>query len=609
MAEAQSMASARPTAEQQPAAGPAAARAGRRRTPGLLRLLIELRAERAVLRRALVASLLVRLFAVAVPVLTALVVDQALPRANRQLLLVAALGAGFLVAFEALASILRAHLLLQVRTRVDTRVTFGFLEHMISLPAAFFRTRSSGDLLHRVGSSATVRELLGSSALSALIDGSTVVLYALAITALSPRLGLLVLVLAGLHAAVFLFTRRRYRQLMVTDLEAQALAQEHLVQMLAGLETLKCAGAESQSLFKWRDLYSAQLAVALERGALGAGVDTVRRALETLAPIGILTIGALAVTSGQLSLGAMLAVSALAGGLFGPLSALVASALQLQLVGAHLDRMDEVLETPREQEPGAPAHVLEGGISARQLAFGYVEGAPPAIEDVSLHVQQGSTLAIVGPSGSGKSTLASLLIGLHRPSAGEIYFDGHPLSELDLRTVRRQIGAVPQGAHLFDGSVRDNIALCMPEADLGQIRWAAQVACIDDWIESLPMAYDTPVVGGGANLSGGQRQCIAIARAVLRCPLILMLDEATSELDAVTENRVINHLGRLNATRIVVAHRLSAVVDADLIVVMDGGHMVETGTHRDLLARHGLYARLVGGRRIAGDRAPLELAS
>ena len=128
-------------------------------------------------------------------------------------------------------------------------------------------------------------------------------------------------------------------------------------------------------------------------------------------------------------------------------------------------------------------------------------------------------------------------------------------------------------------------------------------------IESLPMAYDTPIVGGGANLSGGQRQCIAIARAVLRCPLILMLDEATSELDAVTENRVMNHLGRLNATRIVVAHRPSAVVDADLIVVMDGGHMVETGTHRDLLARHGLYARLVGGRRIAGERPPLELAS
>ena len=409
-----------------------------------------------------------------------------------------------------------------------------------------------------------MRELLGSSALSALIDGTTVVLYAIAIAALSPRLGLLVLVLACLHAAVFLFTRRRHRQLMVTDLEAQALAQDHLVQMLAGLETLKCAGAESQSLFKWRDLYSAQLAVALERGTLGAGVDTVRRALDTLAPIGILTIGALAVTGGQLSLGAMLAVSALAGGLFGPLSALVASALQLQLVGAHINRMDEVLATPREQEPGAPAHVLEGGVSARQLAFGYVEGAPPAVEDVTLHVLQGSTLAIVGPSGSGKSTLASLLIGLHRPTAGEIYFDGHALSELDLRTVRRQIGAVPQGAHLFDGSLRENIALCMPEADLGQIRWAAQVACIDDWIESLPMAYDTPIVGGGANLSGGQRQCIAIARAVLRCPLILMLDEATSELDAVTENRVMNHLVRLNATRIVVAHRLSAVVDADL---------------------------------------------
>ncbi|HKE15604.1 MAG TPA: peptidase domain-containing ABC transporter, partial [Kofleriaceae bacterium] len=566
---------------------------------GLRRLLAELRAERDAVERVAVASLLVRLFALAVPLLIALVVDQVVPHADRHLLLVAAIGVGVLVAFEALASVLRAHLLLHLRTRVDTRVTSDFLEHLFSLPLSFFRGRSPADLVHRVGSSATAREILTSGALASLLDGATALLYGLLIAALSPRLGLLVLVLAGLHAAVFLLTRRRHRQLMVADLEAQSRAQGRLVEMLGGIETLRCAGAESQSVDGWLDLYSAQLGTALERGGLGAGVDAVRRALESLAPIGMLTIGALAVASGELSLGAMLAISALAGGLFGALSSLVSSALQLELVAAYLDRIDEVLEAPREQEePGAHAPRLEGAIAVRGLGFRYSDDAPLAVSGVSLDIPQGAAIAIVGPSGAGKSTLAGLLAGLHPATEGDIELDGRPLSTLDIAAVRAQMGVVPQSPSLFAATVGENIALGTPEADLGRIRWAAQVACIHDAIEALPMGYDTPITGSGAPLSGGQRQRIAIARAVLRCPAILVLDEATSALDAVTENRIMNHLGWLGATRILVAQRLSTLVDADLIAVMDQGCVVEMGTHQELLARHGLYAALVRGRRM-----------
>jgi ATP-binding cassette, subfamily B, bacterial len=575
----------------------------------LARLFGELRAERSVFSRVLVASLLLRVFALAVPLLTALVVDQALPRADTHLLLVAALGVAFLVSFEALSSILRAHFLLHLRTRVDTRLSAGFLDHLLRLPYSFFQTRSTGDLLQRVGSNATLREVLTSSTLSGLLDGCFVPLYAVVIFLLSPRLGLLVLVLAALHAAVFFLTRRRYRQLVTADLEAQATAQAHLVQMLAGIETLKCAGAESHALARWLELHTAQTTASLERGNLSAVADTVRRALESLAPIGILTIGALAVTDGQLSLGSMLAISALAGGLFGPLSGLVAGALQLQLVTGTLERADEVLEAAPEHEAGGGAHSLEGAIAVRDLSFAYQEGGTPAVADVSLDIPAGSSIAIVGPSGSGKTTLAGLLVGLHRPTSGEVYFDGRPLADLDLAAVRRQIGAVPQNAYLFASTVRENIALGAPEAALSEIAWAARAACIHDAIEAMPMGYDTAVADGGAPLSGGERQRIAIARAILRGPSILMLDEATSALDAVTESRVMNHLGRLGATRIVVAHRLSTIVDADLIVVMDRGRVVEAGTHGELLALGGLYAALVGGRGADAERPPLEIAS
>ncbi len=582
--------------------------APRARLGGLARLVGELRSERSCFRQVVVMSVLLRFFALAVPLLTGIVVDKVVPRSDHHLLVVAGAGVVMLIAFDALASVVRAHLLLHLRTRIDTRMTIGFLDHLVALPFSFFQTRSTGDLLLRVGSNATVREILTANTLSGLLDGVFVLVYGVLIVCMSLQLGLLVVVLACCHVAVFLVSRRSYRQLMVEDLEAQSKAQACLVQMLGGIETLKCAGAEAPALSRWCNLYIAQLNVSLHRASLGARVDAVRRAVELLAPIGVLSLGALAVMDGDLSLGGLLAIGALTSGLFGPLSTLVASALQLQLIGSYLDRIDDVLETPREVDAAAPAAArLEGGIAVRDLAFSYGPNGPPAVVDVSLDVPPGSSIAIVGPSGSGKSTLANLLVGLHRPGGGEIYFDGQPLSGLDVRTVRRQIGVVPQNPFVFGGTVRDNIALAAPDADLARVEWAARVACLHETIAAMPMGYDTVIADSGASLSGGERQRLAIARAVLGGHSILMLDEATSALDAVTENRMMNHLGQLGATRIIVAHRLSTVIDADLIVVMNRGRVVEAGNHRQLLARGGLYSALVGGRR--GERPPLEIAS
>jgi ABC-type bacteriocin/lantibiotic exporter with double-glycine peptidase domain len=589
-----------------PLVGSGAARPARK--SGLARLFAELRSERSCFQQVIVMSVLLRFFALAVPLLTGIVVDKVVPRGDHHLLVVAGAGVVMLIAFDALASVVRAHLLLHLRTRIDTRMTVGFLDHLVALPFSFFQTRSTGDLLLRVGSNATVREILTANTLSGLLDGVFVLVYGVLIVCMSLQLGLLVVVLAGCHVAVFLVSRKGYRQLMVSDLEAQSKAQACLVQMLGGIETLKCAGAEAPALSRWCNLYIGQLNVSLQRASLGARVDAVRRAVELLAPIGVLSLGAVAVMDGQLSLGGLLAIGALTSGLFGPLSTLVASGLQLQLIGSYLDRIDDVLETPREVDSEAPAAArLEGGIQVRELAFSYSANVPPAVVDVSLDIPPGSSIAIVGPSGSGKSTLANLLVGLHRPGAGEVFFDGQPLSRLDVRTVRRQIGVVPQNPFVFGGTVRDNIALAAPDADLARVEWAARVACLHETIAAMPMGYDTVIADSGASLSGGERQRLAIARAVLGGHSILMLDEATSALDAVTENRMMNHLGQLGATRIIVAHRLSTVIDADLIVVMNRGRVVETGNHRQLLARGGLYSALVGGRR--REPPPLEIAS
>jgi ABC-type bacteriocin/lantibiotic exporter with double-glycine peptidase domain len=299
--------------------------------------------------------------------------------------------------------------------------------------------------------------------------------------------------------------------------------------------------------------------------------------------------------SGKMTLGMMSAMSSLATSLFGPLSQLVSSALELQLVKGHMDRIDDVLQTPVEQDRDAAAQPprLRGHVAVRKLSFKYGEQAPLVVQDVSLDITPGMSVALVGPSGSGKSTLLNLLAGLFKPISGEVTYDGKPLHDMDVRTVRQQIGIVPQHPFIFGGTLRENVALTAPNSQLDRIVGACKVSCLHDDIAEMPMGYDTVVSDGGGSLSGGQRQRVAIARAVIRNPSLMLLDEATSALDNSTEKRVIENLERQRCTRITVAHRLSTVRNADLIVVMDKGRIVEQGNHQQLVNAGGLYARLV----------------
>jgi ABC-type bacteriocin/lantibiotic exporter with double-glycine peptidase domain len=299
--------------------------------------------------------------------------------------------------------------------------------------------------------------------------------------------------------------------------------------------------------------------------------------------------------TGKMTLGMMLAMNSLATSLFGPLSQLVSSALELQLVRGHMDRIDDVLQTPLEQDRDAAQQPprLRGHVAVRNLSFKYGEQAPLVVQDVSLEITPGMSVALVGPSGSGKSTLLNILAGLYKPVTGEVAYDGKALHDMDVRSVRQQIGIVPQHPFIFGGTLRENVALTAPGAQLDRITAACKVSCLHDDIIVMPMGYDTVISDGGGSLSGGQRQRVAIARAVIRNPSLMLLDEATSALDNSTEKRVIENLERQRCTRITVAHRLSTVRNADLIVVMDKGRIVEQGNHNQLSATGGLYSQLL----------------
>jgi ABC-type bacteriocin/lantibiotic exporter with double-glycine peptidase domain len=545
--------------------------------------------------RILSMSLALQTLPIALPLLTSSIVDRVIPRGDQHMLLLISVGLGAIILFNLLASFIRAHLLLHLRTVADARLSLDFLEHLIALPYAFFQRRSVGDLLMRLNSNVLIRQVLTSGMLSAIIDGVMLLGYFGLVFFLSPKFGALVLFFGALQVGIFFATRARRRDINAITILRQSKAQSYEVEMFSGIETLKAMGAEGRAQEQWANLFVNSLNASIAEGRLAATVDSVGATLRMAAPLFILLYGALCVLGGEFTLGTMLAINTFALSVFTPLANMVSMGVQLQLLGSHLERIADVRETPLEQdlERVRLAPPLTGRIEVDHVSFRYGPLEPMVLRNVSLKIQPGQLVALVGRSGSGKSTLASLLLGLYPPGDGRILYDGTNLVDLELRSVRRQLGIVTQRAYLFGGSIRTNITLADPDIPFEVVVEACRLAQIHDEIVAMPMGYDTPLMDGGHSLSGGQRQRIALARALLRKPSILLLDEATSALDAITERRVHEALAGLKCTRIVIAHRLSTILHADNIVVMHEGQLAEQGTHAELLARRGLYAELI----------------
>ncbi len=551
-----------------------------------------------VMLRILVGSVMLQLFGLGLPVLTGSLVDRVIPRHDGQLLMVLAIALGCILVFHFFISMIRSLLLLQLRTQLDTQMTLNFLDHMMRLPYHFFQQRSSGDLMMRMNSNSTVRDILTSAALSGALDGVLVITYLVVLFILSPTMGVVALGLGLMRIAVFAFSRQRIRDLTSKALSKQALSQGYQVQMLAGVETLKASGTEARAIDRWSNLYVDVLNVSLTRGRLDALLSSISGGLSYASPVLILIVGGALVMDGRLSIGTMLALSALAAGFLGPLSALVQTAMRLQELGSYIERIDDILETPPEQPAGEGKMVdgLGGRIAVEEVSFSYTPGSPMVLDKVSLAIEPGQMVAIVGRSGAGKSTLAKLLMALYPPDSGRLVYDQDDLQSLDVRSLRQHLGVVMQHQYLFGVSIRDNISLSDPSITFADVKRAAELAHIHDDIVTMPMGYDTVIADGGLSLSGGQRQRLTLARALVKSPAVLILDEATSSLDTVTEKLIQKSLKELACTRVVIAHRLSTVMDADRIIVLENGRIVEQGTHKELSAKQGAYSELLMGQ-------------
>jgi len=566
---------------------------------GAWRYLKPLLRQSGLLSKVAVTSFLIQLFALATPILMGVIVDRVVtPPGDRALLLAVASGMAVMVGFHLLSTFVRSHLLLALRAQLDMNISLSFISHLVKLPYQFFLQRSAGDLMARLNSNITVREILTTGAISTVLDGALVSIYLLLIFAQSATMGFVVIGLALLQIAILAFTHRPMQRVMAETLQAQARSQGYLGQIVTGIETLKSVGAESRGVAQWSNLFVDEINASLARGRLSTVIETLTTSLRVASPLIILTVGTLGVLSGDLSLGTMLALTALATGFLTPLSSLIVTGTQVQLLGSYMERINDVLDTAPEQDPAdvEPAPKLGGRITLDDVSFKYADTAPEVVKNVSLEIQPGQMIGIVGKSGSGKSTLAHLILNLYKPTGGRVLYDGLDLEGLDAASVRAQLGIVPQNSYLFGTSVKTNIALTKPEAEMSEIEEAARLARIHDDIMAMPMGYDTVLADGGASISGGQRQRIALARALVHQPAVLLLDEATSSLDSVTEAEIYANLEHLDCTRVVIAHRLSTIARSDLIIVMENGLFAEQGTHTELMATRGRYFELANSQ-------------
>ncbi len=548
-----------------------------------------------VLVQIIAASLLLQLFGLGVPVLTKIIVDQVLPLHMLSVLPLLIIGMLVFSLSQLVIMQLRTSLLLYLQGRVDSSMMLGFVEHLLTLSLSYFQQRSSGDLMARLGSNTVLRDTLSSQMVSSLLDGLFVLVYLALLFWLSLSFGLVVLGVAILQILLLLIVQKPIRELATRELQTQGKSQGYVAEMLYGVATLKAAGVEQRSLQHWSNLFFDQLNASIKRNYLSALIDTLMSTLGTLSPLLLLWIGTSQVLQGTMQVGTMLALNALAASFLSPLASIVGSAQRLQLVRSHLERIADVMQTEPEQqvESVRTAPPLTGHITLNQVSFRYDPQAEDVLHNITLQIKPGQRVAIVGRTGSGKSTLGKLLLGLYVPAQGEIRYDGIPLQTLNYQTVRTQFGVVIQDAAIFSGSIRQNIAFNNPDIQMERVIEVAKIAAIHEDIMQMPMAYETSVAEGGSAISGGQRQRLALARALAHGPVILLLDEATSSLDVMTEKVVEQGLGQVACTQIIIAHRLSTVRNADLILVLDQGTIVERGSHQELLQKGGYYASLV----------------
>ena len=552
---------------------------------------------RKPLGHVLIASFFVQIFALVTPLFFQVIVDKVLAHKSYSTLFVLIVGLIAIGFFDTALQYLRTYALSHTSNRIDVELGQRLFHQLLRLPLAYFETRPAGQTVARIRELENIRQFLTGQGLFSALDLLFAFVFIAVLFMYSAPLTLIVLASIPVYLLIAFAVRPVLRDRMKEKFNRGAASQQFLVEAVVGVHTIKAAAVEPVMQAQWEEKQAAYVRTAFNATMLAAGGQNAIQYVNRVTMALILMFGARAVMDGDLTVGELIAFNMIAGQTTQPILRLSQIWQDFQQVQVSVERLGDILNAPAEFRPQGRSALPppRGKIEFRHVSFRYRPGGQEILKDISLTINQGDVIGIVGPSGSGKSTLAKLIQRLYIAEQGQILLDGADVAQSDPGWLRRHIGVVLQENILFNRSIHENIAFSNPAMHRAQVIAIAKLAGADEFIAKLPQGYDTVVEERGSNLSGGQRQRIAIARALALNPPILIFDEATSALDYESERIIQNNMRHIvrNRTVIIIAHRLAAVRPCNRIYGVDDGRVVESGSHDELLKKpNGLYARL-----------------
>ncbi|MGE4063265.1 MAG: peptidase domain-containing ABC transporter [Rhodospirillaceae bacterium] len=543
-----------------------------------------------------VAAVMTSLIALATPVLFQIMIDKVIPHHSYQTLLAVVVAFVVTLIFDSIFQYLRQYLTVFATNKVDAKLASRTFAHMLRLPMHFFESTTAGVLLRHMQQTEGIRAFLTGRLFQTLLDAFTMPIMLVGLFLYSGTLTFVVLAFTAAMAGVIALLLPMYRRYLGELYSAEGARQADLVETIHGMRTVKSLALETPRLRSWDNKVVASVRRRAAVGYFGAAAGVFTTSLEKLMQMTILGLGAFQVFEGNMSMGALVAFNMLSGRVTGPLVQIVSLVNEYQQTALSVKMLGKVMDHPEERDPTFRGirPLINGEMELSNVTFKYPNTVTAALDRVSFKVEEGQYIGIVGRSGSGKTTITRLIQGIHTAQDGLIRLNGTDIRHIDLTHLRRSIGVVLQDNMLFRGTIRENIAAGKPDASLHEVMEAARLAGADEFIERLPLSYESLVEESATNFSGGQRQRIAIARALMMRPRLLLFDEATSALDPESEAIVQKNLAEIarGRTLIVVSHRLSSLVKADSILVLDKGAVVDYAPHAVLLQRCEIYRHL-----------------